>query len=116
MASDAAPEGLGRRRFLTLVGLAGLGVMARPGETVAQSPTPAATTTPPPATPPPAAQGPSEDARAIVGVLQRRYANRLSAEQWEGVMRDVDGDLAAGKRLREAKLVNADEPDMVFRP
>lgn len=121
MPNDSAA--LDRRRFLTLTALAGLGVVARPDGAFAQAPTPSATTAPPTApsaTPPtaaaPATQTPSEDARAIVGVLRRRYAGKLSDEQWETVMRDVDGDLAAGKRLREAKLANADEPDMVFRP
>lgn len=110
MPNDDSAGGLDRRRFLALAALAGLGVMSRAEDAAAQAPAP-----PPAAVAPPAASdAPSEDARAIVGVLQRRYENRLSAEQWESVVRDVDGDLAAGKRLRSARLVNADEPDIVF--
>ncbi len=114
---DSNAGALDRRRFLRLVALAGLGVSAA-GTAAAQA------TTPPgaPAAPTPAAAAPgtpepiSEDARAIVGVLRRRHAaHAMTDAQWESVMRDVDGDLALGKRLRAAPLVNADEPDVTFR-
>jgi hypothetical protein len=62
----------------------------------------------------PKSDAPSEDARALAAMLGRRY--KLTEAQVELVAKDIDGDLQAGKRLRDAKLVNSDEPDMVFRP
>lgn len=115
---DSPPDALDRRRFLRVVALAGLGVSAAGGHVLAQSGAPAAA---PPATTTPAAPAPnapepiSEDARALAGVLRRRYAaHPLDDAQWESVMRDVDGDLSLGKALRGAKLENADEPDVTF--
>ena len=107
-----------RRRFLQIVGLAGLSAIAPAAPLLAQTPatTPPATTpsTTPPAAAPTEPKPPSEDAKALVSVLERRYPNRLTPEQWESVRRDVDFDLASGKRLREAKLENSDEPDVTF--
>ena len=112
---DAPPDALDRRRFLRVVALAGLGVSAA-GPALAQSSTPAAAAAPPAAPAPNAPEPISEDARALTGVLRRRYAaHPLDDAQWESVMRDVDGDLGSGKRLRAAKLENADEPDVTFR-
>ncbi len=114
---DSPPDALDRRRFLRVVALAGLGVTAAGGHGLAQSgATPAAPATPPAAAPAPKGPEPiSEDARALAGVLRRRYpAHPLDDAQWESVMRDVDGDLSLGKALRGAKLGNADEPDVTF--
>lgn len=104
-----------RRHFLRFLGLAGLGVMAPAGRSLAQAPTPPAGTAPAP--PPPAAPAPiTDDARFIAGVLRRRYSTHLVDDAgWESVMRDLDGDMAAGKRLRAFPLANADEPDVTFR-
>ncbi|HEV2105835.1 MAG TPA: hypothetical protein VGU27_08895, partial [Candidatus Eisenbacteria bacterium] len=81
--------------------------------------------TPPPATPPAASttpatpeapKPPAEDARALAGILDRRYPGRFTPEQLAGFAKDFDGDLALSKRLRATKLANGDEPDFVFRP
>jgi hypothetical protein len=91
-----------RRRFLKAIALA-------------QTATPAAPT---PATPDTAkaAQPPeiSEDAKTLASVIQRRYGQHLSPEQIQGITRDFDGDIRAGKRLHDVKLANGDEPDFTF--
>jgi hypothetical protein len=108
-----------RRRFLQVLGLAGIaGAMPASG-LLAQSSTPprsparadSAATPPPPATP----TGPSDDARALAEILKRRYGQHLNDEQLLAVTRELDQRIQGGRRLREAKLVNADEPDTTFR-
>ncbi len=111
-----APE-LPRREFLKRVGAASLAVSLGAAEALAQAPPakPDAAATPAtpaaPATPP----APSADALALAGILQRRFPDRLSAAEWEGVARSLDQRLDSGKRLRAAKLANGDEPDFIFR-
>ncbi len=109
-----------RRQFLKTVGLAGVSsALVAPALSVAQAPvTPVAPAAPGvPADTTQAAKPPeiSEDARALAGVIQRRYGERLTKEQMDAITRDFDGDLKATKRLREVKLTNADEPDFVFK-
>jgi hypothetical protein len=108
----------GRRRFLTMVGLAGVASAfgMNQGARAQSSPAPPA----PPAqpTPPPAPPGPpeiSEDARALAGIVERRYGVHLAEGDLAKVTEGIEFRLRGGKRLREAKLVNADEPDAVFR-
>ena len=109
-----------RRDFLRLAAAAGL-AGALPAATLAlaqaPTPTPAATPATPPATPapPPAPEPPSEAAKSLTEILRQRLgADRLSAEQWESVVKDFDGDLGIGKRLAATKLANGDEPDFAF--
>jgi hypothetical protein len=114
-----APQ-LPRREFLKRVGAAGLAVSLVGANALAQgtssagSPsTPAAAAAKPDSastTPPP----PSEDALALTAMLQRRFPDRLSKEQWAEVTRGIDGRLATGKRLRAIQLANGDEPDFKF--
>lgn len=108
----------GRRRFLQLVGLAGLSAtVARPVALLAQTPPPAggvAPATPP--TTPPAEQKISDDARALADILKRRFPDRFTGDQLESMAKDFDGDIGGGKRLRDVKLDNSDEPDFLFRP
>jgi hypothetical protein len=58
---------------------------------------------------------PSEEARELARILGRRYGKHLNAKQLEAVTREIDGRLQGGKRLREVKLANHDEPDFTFR-
>lgn len=113
-----------RRRFLKTIGLAGLSTavapaalslaqtapgaatVARPDSAVAQPDSVAAVAKPPEI---------SEDARALAAIIARRYGEDLKKEQLESIARDFDGDLKAGKRLRDANLANGDEPDFTFR-
>lgn len=113
---DQTPErAMDRRAFLQRVSAAAAASALAPAAALAQSSaTPVAPATPPPpAAAAPAA--PSEDARALTAILQRRFEGRLDAEQWESVARDFEADLATGRRLRALPLRNADEPDSTFR-
>jgi hypothetical protein len=116
----SVPSKSDRRRFLKTVGLAGvtaaLALPALSGAAAQAPPAPGA----PGATPAPAdtaqAAPPAigEDARALAGVIERRYGAHLSKEQLESIARDFDGDLKATQRLREVKLGNEVEPDFTF--
>ncbi len=110
-----------RRRFLKLAALASAttamgGVQIALAQTAAKPDT--AKVTPPAPAAPAQPEVPPEiaaDAKALVGILERRYGKHLSAEQLATLERDLQGRLRAGKALREAKLLNSDEPDTVFR-
>lgn len=111
-----------RREFLLRVGAAGLAVSLAGADALA-----AVATTPTPATPPPApaakpdsaaanaAPAISEDAKALAGILQRRFPGRLTAEQWDKVTAGLDQRLDSGRRLKAARLANGDEPDFSFK-
>jgi GAF domain-containing protein len=113
----------GRRDFLRAAALAGLAhVTGAPLVSFAQTaPKPDA---PPagampvksdsaaaPAGPPPL----SEDARSLAEIVRRRYGQHLTPEQLEAVTRELDQRVQSGRRLRDAKLANSDEPDFTFR-
>jgi hypothetical protein len=111
-----------RRRFLKTVGMAGItSALVAPVLAGAQVPAPAPAPGPAvvpapgdtakPAAPPEI----GEDARALAGVIERRYGQHLSKAQLESIARDFDGDLKALKRMREVKLGNGDEPDFTFK-
>jgi len=115
-----------RRRFLVLVGAAGLSTsLAAPTVALAQSatrkvqkpplkPEPAAPSkTDGPAPPPPPSEF-VEDAKALTAVIERRYGKHLDARQLEQITKEIDGRMQAGKVLRAAKLANHDEPDFAF--
>ena len=115
--------GYGRRRFVQLMGWAGVVAMARGGPALAAA---AAKTrlknAPPPSMPPPPADTSatarppeiSEEACALAEVVKQRYGSKLSGEDLQSITRDLDGDVRAMKRLGEVKLANADEPDLTF--
>ncbi|HKQ57398.1 MAG TPA: hypothetical protein VJY35_05985 [Candidatus Eisenbacteria bacterium] len=107
-----------RRRFLKTLGLAGLSSTLVPRAlALAQSATPPAGATPAKpdsvAAPAPPAEI-SEDARSLAEIVRRRYGKHLTPDQMEAITRELDGRVQAGKRLRESKLTNADEPDVTF--
>ena len=105
-----------RRRFLRAAGLVGLGAAVSANRVAfAQSRSGTAAPAPPdtskaPAGPPP----PSEDARALAAILERRYGKHLSPVQLEAVATELEGRLQGGQRLRQSRLANGDEPDFVF--
>ena len=109
-----------RRRFLKTVGLAGLSSALAPTVlALAQSANPpvGAVPTKPDSTAAPAPASPpdiSEDARSLAEIVRRRYGKHLTPEQLEAVTRSLDGGVQGGKRLRESKLTNGDEPDFTF--
>jgi hypothetical protein len=116
MSDTTERRAFDRRGFLQLL-VSSLATL--PAVAAAQtSPTP--TTPAPAATPAPAVPAAPEhsggEARLLTEVLRARYPDRLNEAQWASVVTDFDGDLGGAKRLRAAKLQNADEPDFTFRP
>lgn len=118
MANDQAMNH-GRRGFLRLLALVGMSsavgrtavsLAADPPAKPAAAAAAAADTTAVPDAPP----EPSPDARALAGIVERRYGRHLTPEQLADVTRELDGRLRLGEALRKVELANADEPDFVF--
>jgi len=103
-----------RRRFLQVTAAAAASMLTA-SVASAQTASPAPKPTPAPAAPPATPTPPSDEARALTAILQKRFPDRLSAEQWDAVARDFEADLGAGRRLAAMKFSNADEPDASFR-
>jgi len=118
MPRSQPPPVPARRRFLKTIGLAGLSSALAPSAlTFAQSATPPGATSPakPDTAAAPAAPTEiSEDARSLTDIVRRRYGKHLTPEQVEAIARELDGRLQGGKRMRETKLANSDEPDATF--
>ena len=118
---QSKPEAGERRRFLKLLALVGLSAAVDAPAALAQAARPSRSrATPPPtaakpdsAAAPPA--GPSEDAKALAAIVERRYGKHLTAAQLAKVTEELDGRIQAGRRLRDVRLANAEEPDTVFR-
>src|SRR4051812_9828390 len=114
---EDVPRSDSRRRFTKTLAAA---VIAAPtASAVAQ--TPPATKEPkappnPQPTPTPQQQPPkpSPVAVAYAEVARARFGEKLSAEQFEAVKRDLEGNVRASDALRAYKLQNSDEPDFVF--
>lgn len=52
----------------------------------------------------------------LLSVLLRRYpSEQYNDNAMRGIFRDLRGDLARGRALREFPLTNSDEPHFVFR-
>ena len=115
MSAVPHDDATGRRGFLRLVGFAGLlGALPAAGALAQRAAPPSPAPVPASPAPPPAPEI-SEDARALAGVVQRRYGSHLSPAQLEAVTRDLERVVQNGRRLRSTRLVNADEPDATFR-
>jgi hypothetical protein len=113
---ENAPRSDSRRRFTKTLAAA---VIAAPAARAAAQTPPAAKepTAPPNPQPTPAQQQPpkpSPVAVAYAEVARARFGERLSAEQFESVKRDLEGNVRAADALRAYKLQNSDEPDFVF--
>ncbi len=54
------------------------------------------------------------DAKALAGIVKRRYGQFLSDDDLKSVTEELQFRLQNGKRLRGAKLENGDEPDSTF--
>lgn len=113
-----------RRRFLQIAGLTGLatavnahmtGWAASRGKAASPKPSAIPAAAAPDTSRASAPAPPSEDALALAAIVQRRYGKHLAEKQLEAVTREIESRLQSGKRLREAVLANADEPDFVFR-
>ena len=119
MAPDDAPRRTERREFVKLLALVGmssaLGGVRLALAQAAPAPAKPGTTAKPDV---PADSGPeiSEDARALAGIVGRRYGSHLEPGQLEAVTEEIERRLGLGRTLRELKLANGDEPDFVFFP
>jgi hypothetical protein len=114
---EGAPRSDSRRRFAKT--LAAAFVTGAAVTAVAQTPPATKEPTAPPnpqPTPTPQQQPtkPSPIAVAYAEVAHARFGERLSAEQFESVKRDLEGNVRAAEALRAYKLQNSDEPDFVF--
>lgn len=118
--TESTEGGASRRRFAKRLAAA---VVATPAlaAAAARSQTPPATkepTSPPNPQPTPAQpQGPprpSPLAEAYGEVARLRFGERLSPEQLQAVVRDLEGNVRTAERLRAFKLKNSDEPDFSF--
>jgi hypothetical protein len=120
MSDAPQPPAPDRRRFLATLGIAGLSTaLAPPLQALAQATNPPAAVTPAkpdtaaaPAAPPEI----SEDARSLAEIVRRRYGKHLTPDQLEAITRELNGRIQGGRTLKDSKLVNADEPDVTFRP
>jgi hypothetical protein len=115
---EDAPRSDSRRRFtktLAAAVVSGAAASAAAAQTPPASKEPKA---PPNPQPTPAGQQqppkPSPVAVAYAEVARVRFGERLSAEQFEAVRRDLEGNARAADALRAYKLQNSDEPDFVF--
>src|SRR3954467_9418017 len=115
---EHAPRSDSRRRFTKTLAAA---VIAAPAARAVAAQTPPASKepkAPPNPQPTPAGQQqppkPSPVAVAYAEVARARFGERLSAEQFESVKRDLEGNVRASDALRAYKLQNSDEPDFVF--
>jgi hypothetical protein len=114
---EDAPRSDSRRRFTKT--LAAAVVSGAAASTAAQTP-PASKEPKAPPNPQPTPAGqqqppkPSPVAVAYAEVARVRFGERLSAEQFEAVRRDLEGNARAADALRAYKLQNSEEPDFVF--
>lgn len=57
---------------------------------------------------------PSPVAEAYAEVARVRFGAQVTAEQFEQIKKDLEGNVRVTERLRAVKLKNGDEPDFVF--
>jgi hypothetical protein len=122
---EAPVPAFDRRRFLQIVGLGISSSLGSPVVALAQSggasppkpapATPAAADTAKAGGAPNAPPEISEDARDLAEIVRRRYGKHLTPDQLESVTRELDGRVQSGRRLKDAKLTNGDEPDFEFK-
>lgn len=112
-ADDNTPTA-SRRHFLMLLA-AGSAATIGGLAVAAPSPAPTAPTTAAPADSTSADPPPSDDARALAGLVRRRYGQHLTEAQLTAVTEELDQRLQTGTRLRGVKLANGDEPSTIFR-
>jgi len=125
MLESDSPDVTDRRRFLKLVGMAGLTSTLAGAPLALAQPTrsPGSKVAKPVPVPEPVAPAPrddkppeiSEDAKTLAGIIERRYGKHLNTKQLEAVTRELNDRVQAGQRLRAVKFGNHDEPDFTFK-
>jgi len=106
-----------RRGFAKAVAAAAAAAAAAPAAfpAFADSPAPSATpTVTPSVTPSPTPAPPSSVAEALTEVVRIRWGKDLSGEQLGDIAKAIDGRVRAAEAMKNVKLTNADEPDVVF--
>ena len=115
---EGAPRSDSRRRFTKTLAAAVVAGAAASGAPAQTPPAATESKSPPNPQPTPAQQQqppkPSPVAVAYAEVARARFGEKLSAEQFEAVKRDLEGNVRAADALRAYKLQNSDEPDFVF--
>ena len=115
---EGAPRSDSRRRFTKTLAAAVLAGAAAQVVTAQTAPAETESKAPPNPQPTPAQQQtppkPSPVAVAYAEVARARFGEKLSAEQFDAVKRDLEGNVRAADALRAYKLENSDEPDFVF--
>jgi len=109
-ASDApAPASASRRWFAkTLAAAAGAPFLSRAFPLAAQAaPTPSPSPTPAP-------EPPSMVVEAMAEAMKAKFGKHLSPEQFEAAKKSLDRASKNAERMKQVKLTNADEPDVVF--
>lgn len=113
-----------RRRFLKVVGLAGLtSTLAAPlafaqsgsSSGAKQSAKPAAKPQPPAAPPADAPPEISDEGRALAAVVRERYGRHLTPEQMTEIEKELTWRMRAGATLRGLGFANGEEPDFIFK-
>ena len=109
MDSDAPGSAATRRRFArTLAAAAGAPFLARALPLAAQAaPTPAPSPSPKP-------EPPSPVVEAMAEAMRAKFGRHLSPEQFEAAKKALDRASKNSERMKNVKLTNADEPDVVF--
>lgn len=120
-----------RRKFLKLltwVGMSSVLASQTVGLAAAQSAKPSTKPDAKPATPPAAMtptpapadstatpKPPSDDAKALASIVERRYGKYLTPSELEAITRELDQRIQGGRRMRDVVLRNDEEPDTLFR-
>ena len=106
----ANPPGPSRRQFLQILGAASaapwastaLPTLVALGAGRAAAQAPEKEETPP-------------EVRHLLEIVKQRWGDRLDAEQLKAIERELVSTVRVSGTLRGLKLVNADEPDVIFR-
>jgi hypothetical protein len=57
---------------------------------------------------------PETQVQAMAEVMRHRYGDKFSDQQWLEIKSDIEAILKNGQGLRQVRLKNSDEPDVVF--
>src|SRR4051812_1964643 len=57
---------------------------------------------------------PETQVQALTEVIRHRYGDKFSDQQWLEIKSDIEAILKNGQGLRQVRLKNSDEPDVVF--
>jgi hypothetical protein len=102
-----------RRRFAKTLSAALLAAPLAASFESARAQTPPASTPTPAPSPAQAKESPLVE--AYMNVARAQFGDKLSAEAYAKLRRDIAGNVGVSERLSAVKLKNSDEPDFVFQ-